>query len=97
VVFPQTGPDRKDPKKSGDAEWQSDRHCRIPTATVDHPSTLSCSIQYVSLDDHEISYKALSYTWGPPKFDQTILINGKSMSITFSRAGPTAEENIKKI
>jgi hypothetical protein len=34
VVFLRTVPDRKDPKKSGDAEWQSDRHCRIPTYTI---------------------------------------------------------------
>jgi hypothetical protein len=59
------------------------RLLQLHTASASDQSILSCSIHHVSLDDHEISYKALSYAWGTPRFERKILINGKSKDITF--------------
>ena len=47
------------------------------------------SLVHISLEDKELAtrlkrYKALSYTWGPPKFDSRIVIDGHAFYVTHS-------------
>ena len=50
-----------------------------------HPGTLGdpvrCSLRTVSLDDGP-QYETLSYAWGAPVFDHTVLVDGAALNVT---------------
>jgi hypothetical protein len=47
----------------------------------DTPGSPSCEIFHASLED-DIKYEALSYTWGDPKLQDFISLNGNAASVT---------------
>ncbi|KAI4283096.1 MAG: hypothetical protein L6R38_002422 [Xanthoria sp. 2 TBL-2021] len=57
------------------------RICTIYPGAFDDP--IRCSLRTVSLD-HHLEYETLSYTWGAPVFDHTLLVDGALLKITRS-------------
>lgn len=52
----------------------------LPSARFDSP--IRCDLQEVSLDD-DVKYEALSYVWGDPGPDHTVLVDGdKTLEVT---------------
>ena len=51
----------------------------LPTPDQDK---LSCHLQAHSLDDDDVPYEALSYLWGHHGYAQTIVCNGRCLSIS---------------
>ncbi|KAL8851496.1 MAG: hypothetical protein Q9221_003596 [Calogaya cf. arnoldii] len=55
------------------------RICTIHPGAFDDP--IECSLRTVSLDD-SLEYGTLSYAWGAPVFDHTLLIDGAVLKVT---------------
>jgi Heterokaryon incompatibility protein (HET) len=57
--------------------------------SVDHNAPLCCKIREAALDDayKTLKYKALSYVWGIPSGNSTIICHGKTLKVTPNSLG----------
>ena len=55
------------------------RICLIHPGAFEDP--IKCSLRTVSLDD-DPQYETLSYAWGAPVFDHTVLVDGAALNLT---------------
>ena len=55
------------------------RICLIHPGAFEDP--IKCSLRTVSLDD-DPQYETLSYAWGAPVFDHTVLVDGAALNVT---------------
>ncbi|CAO1605277.1 hypothetical protein XANCAGTX0491_008798 [Xanthoria calcicola] len=55
------------------------RICLIQPGAFEDP--MRCSLRTVSLDDNP-QYETLSYAWGPPVLDHTVLVDGAALKVT---------------
>ncbi|KAL8670567.1 MAG: hypothetical protein Q9168_004905 [Polycauliona sp. 1 TL-2023] len=62
-----------------DPTFKQIRICTIHPGSFDDP--IRCSLHTVSLDDYP-EYETLSYAWGAPVFDHTLLIDGIALNVT---------------
>lgn len=45
---------------------------------------IRCAVQHTQLNDQEVAFEAVSYVWGNPALNHSIVIEGKHMAITAS-------------
>ncbi|KAL9035893.1 MAG: hypothetical protein Q9180_004608, partial [Flavoplaca navasiana] len=64
-----------------DPDRRQIRICAIHSGSFEDP--IQCSLRTTSLDDNP-KYETLSYAWGAPVFDHTVLVDGAVLKVTKS-------------